>query len=156
MEDLNKMLKGMEEYFLSKEAITALIGHRLSRGLAEVRIVSQEKPEQTVATKLGRFAEYDTGGSERGKLLNAKSKFHLARVDFRFFGQFPSQAAEVYDAFYDSFGTTRLSTTWGDGEDWETKIMGAWWDDTTVNDDRDQTLGMAFMGVTLVVPFAVV
>jgi hypothetical protein len=151
---VNKMLRGMEEYFLSQETIKAQIGSRLTRGLSDIRIVSQEKPEQTVASRTQRFVEYDLAGADRTLLLNAKSKFHVTTVDFRFFGQFISHAAEVYDAFADLF--ERLSTTWGSGSDYETKVHGARWDENTASDDRDQTLGMAFMQVSLIVPFQVV
>ena len=151
---VNKMLRGMQEYFLAQRTVRALIGSRLTRGLSEIRIVSQEKPEQTIASREQRFVEYDLAGSERGLLLNVKSKMHITTVDFRFFGKYIAHAAEVYDAFHDLF--ERLSTTWGDGEDYETLIHGARWDDNTASDDRDQTLGMAFMQVSLIVPFQAV
>lgn len=158
MSDVEKMLAGMEQYFLANDAISALIASRLSRVISETRIVAHDKPEQIVASRVGRWAEYELTGSERGKVLNGKSKFHLTRVDFRFFAQFPGGAKDVRDAFVDAFGTgvTKLSTRWGEGTDYETKVMGAHWDDATTTDDRDQTIGMSQLSATLVVPFCVV
>jgi hypothetical protein len=150
---INKMLRGLEEYFLAKDAITARIKNRLTRGIEQARLLAFERPDTSIATRLGEYAEYELAGGERGLLLNVKSKMHVATVAFRFFSMFPEDAAALFDVFHDSFSGDRLSTTWG-STGYQTKVMGARWDESSASDDHDTNIGMCFMSVPLIVPFA--
>lgn len=153
---VNRMMRAAEAFFLADETIRGKIGNRMFRGMAETRIVAQDNPDSTIGTKLGQFAEYELSGNERSLLLGAKGGLPVADLSFRFFGQFIAQAAALYDAFYDKIGATgRYAGTWAIGTADATIIKGARWEDSSASDDRDQSIGMAFVQVTLVVPFLV-
>lgn len=151
---VNRMMRAMQNFFMTDTAIVQKIGGRMYRGLSDSRIVAQENPEAQVGTKLGQFVEYELAGNERALLLGQKGGLPIATVDFRFFARYIEAAAALYDLFYDKLGATgRYSGTWADGSADETVVKGARWVDDSATDDNDTQIGMEFMQVNLIVPF---
>lgn len=149
----------MEWFFLSDAGVRKLIGRNMHRVVSEQKVVALEDASSTVGNQLAPFAEYELAGDERGLLLNAKSRFSMAAVTFRFHARYPADAGKLYDAFYDRVHPTatpnsRYTGTWSSEDDSEElSIMGARWDDAAASESWDDGIGMAVLSASLVIPF---